>query len=772
MPANTVQGVTTPGVTLAPPLDGRINGYGFAGDVVGVATGAVDEADGLTAGSGQTLWVFGLDWSADITYDSYNSPSGVTSVAASLSFDGQQLPLQLTQAPVPSGGNAAASDSGDQYFVASVPSDAPDVTVALSSSGFTQTFSLTHMTREGTQPAPLYRTPGAWETVDQTDTSRTLVTPYQGRSTSLPNSSLEIDLPNVTLSEFGPAGASDTAPAGEAWLRPELSDPYSDNGNSLYYRTPLIPAQLTLQVPGRPAIHPTVIPAGPDNPNTAPLMNDLFPDQFAFLVPAGITTASLAINPGTQTVIIPGSAEQDTVTVPPASFQLTIPAPATPSPPDGASATPAVIPTIAISHIPVANSPASGGHRPGASSFPTALLIGALLALAGLGTIALVVTRARRRPRPAPAAAGPPWTFDPQAGSSPVANGAYAPSTPYHPDTAPQSSNGWHTATAHTTATGPVAAPSPPPAWSPPADLSASLIHAEPQAGSAVADVLTADNNPPVATPTTTTPAPVGPPTRSVLIPVPEGPPALVGGQIRILVLGRPDAEGLPAPLGETHQEILSFLALHPGERFTTEQLRGRLRPSRGSGDFGERTIPRYMSHLRGVCGVDRIPDNSDSGGYQARGIDSDLAAFNRSLRTAAQTAEPVGRATHLADALSWVRATPFFEAPKGRYGWAETDDELSSDPCNAILQAAIELARLAIDHQDRELADWATGQGLKVWPTDEAILELVLEAAALAGITQLDAAWKRMQARLKANDAEPSDRLQSRYHQVRNDGR
>lgn len=233
VPAGTVQAVSQPGVTLALPADGRINGYGFAGDILGVAAGGGDPALDLVAGSGQRLWVFGLDWDAAVTADSDGDPIGVTQVSAFLTFDGQQVSVPLAQAPGPSTDNSgaapASSDSGPQYFVASVPVDAPDVAVVMSASGFSQEFSLSHMSRQGTQPAALYRTPGSWQTTVTLDDEKDLPTPYSdGGTVDLPGAELTIHLPSVTLSYFGPDGTSDPAPTtSQAWLVPQLEDPCS-----------------------------------------------------------------------------------------------------------------------------------------------------------------------------------------------------------------------------------------------------------------------------------------------------------------------------------------------------------------------------------------------------------------------------------------------------------------------------------------------------------------------------------------------------------------
>lgn len=56
--------IADPGTALGVPPDGRLRGYEFSGEVLGVATGtSLDQSGGtITAASGQKLWVFGMRW--------------------------------------------------------------------------------------------------------------------------------------------------------------------------------------------------------------------------------------------------------------------------------------------------------------------------------------------------------------------------------------------------------------------------------------------------------------------------------------------------------------------------------------------------------------------------------------------------------------------------------------------------------------------------------------------------------------------------------------
>jgi hypothetical protein len=114
---------------------------------------------------------------------------------------------------------APDSDDGTApiYYRASVRAPAVDVSVELAASGLAQTFSLTHQTREGTQPGVLYRDRETWEPVVQVNGEQDLVTPDP--TDRLAGATLPIRVHSVYLSWFGPDSVADVpASPDEAWL--------------------------------------------------------------------------------------------------------------------------------------------------------------------------------------------------------------------------------------------------------------------------------------------------------------------------------------------------------------------------------------------------------------------------------------------------------------------------------------------------------------------------------------------------------------------------
>jgi hypothetical protein len=124
--------------SLAVPADGRVDGYGFAGSVLGVATART--VDGQPAGQGRQWWVLAMRWQV-------TAVSPPASVSIAIVADGQSLSL-----PLPAGA-ATSPDTGPLYWAVSEPTAAPEVTVQAASQGFTQSFSLTHLRRTGPAPA-------------------------------------------------------------------------------------------------------------------------------------------------------------------------------------------------------------------------------------------------------------------------------------------------------------------------------------------------------------------------------------------------------------------------------------------------------------------------------------------------------------------------------------------------------------------------------------------------------------------------------------------
>ena len=513
MGPDSVISISDPGTSLGVPPDGRLRGYQFAGQVLGVATGTKlgQGTSAVVATRGQRLWVFGLRLT-----DGTDDGGSPDPVMATMVVDGTRIQVPLPDSYRNGGNPHSTFDTGPMYWVASVPAAASDVAIELAAAGLAQTFSFTKMAREGTQPAVLYRGSNSWQLTQPLSGEHDLATPDPDGYTT--NAVLPVKLTGVTLSWFGPDTTSDVPSSpDQAWLLPSLSSLNYDNpGNGMCF--PSLPSSdITLTIPGAPPIPTTVFPGlGTDRPRLG-----AFTNSYGFKVPASITTATLTIAPGTFQAMTQNCAIQVTVTAQgSAVFPLDLPAATTTPPPESAVRIPPPIHTLAGQ----AGSPRSAAG----SSFPllAVVLPVALVILAGLTTARSIVARRRRAApgrTPVPARttdAGPP-----------TPRTEILTATPAGADTAARHSS-------ERPADVGVPASQTPPAHG--AQPSASRVLLIPPPG----------------------PAPLDDGIVEVQV---LGSPRVIGWP--------PDAP----PPGATLLELLAFLALRPGERFGADQLRSVL---------------------------------------------------------------------------------------------------------------------------------------------------------------------------------------------------
>ena len=728
MAPGAVQAISDPGATLAAPADGRINGYGFAGQVTGVGTGPADPGASIRAPAGQVLWVFGVRFQVDVT-PTADGTTTQTQPSAVLSYDGERVPVPLSQPATPTASAAVPPtvDSGVEYFAAAVPTGATDVVLEMASGGFAQDFSLSHMAREGVSPASLYRDPQSWQSIDNVAGTQVLTTPYSSPdgSYSLPGASLTIGLDTATLSYFGPDGTTDPAatPTG-AWLFADLSDPFNPNNddpsNLLEYSTPLNPSDLQLTWPSGLSVHPTSLPGGPDPLNDQDITNRLFENRYVFAVPATLTSATLTITIPTEQVYPAGSGEPATpIKVGTATFHLTFPAASAPVAPLGAATTPARLSQPGSSGVSLRGS--------GSSTWFIALLIVAVVGAVGGVTI---WRRNRRRP-----------TAPPLSGRRPIVIRELE--RPNRAERDGESSDDDSTT-------------------DPPPDRDATGTPRLPFDGPEP----TAHPVEPAAANGSSKPVL---PSTPVLVAVPAGPIPPNDGVLRVAVLGPVELIGWPAGMpvpGQTQLELLTFLALNPGRQYTAEQLRTGLGRGR-TRDLDVASIRRYIGELRRVLG-DRIPDSRKLGAYQLTGVETDVALFERAVQIAAAADDPVGQADALAEALAMVRGVPFADSPGEAFGWTTVEDMVAARLSNDVRSAAINLADLALAADDAALATWALDRGQKVWPGDEALDMRALSAAALARPSRLEQTWAAITGRrILGEKVDPSSHLQAHYRQL-----
>ena len=683
---DSVTPVAQPGIALHLPADGRINGDGYSGEITGYRF-ANRVGYGPTATrppKGQRLLVFGLQDLPLLPVTDYAGAVTTPAVTPLLVVDGAQQPL-----PTPTD-----SAAGPTYFLASISAGAADVSLQVSSQGFTQTFSFTQGTRVGPQPDVLYRQKSSWQATDPVRQTITLSTPDPNENAA--DAALDVTLSEADITWFGPGGARDNPPTtDQAWLvldatsSPKQIQPVPV---ALDYLSTLAPSQVTLTLPGSPTPLPAKL-AGQGGPSDQSAKHaGIFGGIYYWQVPASLTSATVTIAPDTiraenawlgapQTIQV-----RDTAVFPLSFPDPYTPAPPPPSPPPDATA-------LATSAWPAA------AHTGG--GFPAVPLGGALLLLLLLLAAAGLIVQKRR------------GTLAPSARTIPAA-----------------------------THLGPSSASA---IALPPAPVSVPSTDADPAHPPS-------DSDSAQSVPT---------------IPLDEPAPHDQG--IRVTIFGRPAVVGSPGPLNQTELEILAMLALHPGESFTTEQIRSRLGRGRDK-ELGTGTIHRYLGNLRHVLGPERVPKSRARGRYSAHGVSTDAGDFHSAVSAARQTASPSERLQFLESALRQVKGAPFAEAPSGTFGWAYVESDLAATLSNAIVTTALELATLALEHGDAELATWSVDRGLIVSATEESLHMAYLTAAAKAQPVRLEQARTEVRTRLKTQREQPSERLEEHYRRLRDE--
>ena len=510
---------------------------------------------------------------------------------------------------------------------------------------------------------------------------------------------LVIDLRTVTLGEFGPNGPSDTPPVGAgAWLDLAISsrDPY----DSVYFYTALAARQITLTLPGRPPIDATIIPGGGLDTSPGPETTGnvgVFPDRYAFPVPAGITTV-------TPTDITVGDlvTPMTTITLAPAALTVAIPAVTTPPAAAGAARRPRSYGTVGLA----SSLPAHDATRPSATRSSAATTtdsgVWAALGIAAIVAAAIAYGTLRSRRTRQAAVAGPAWatiptSAPPSTGQAPAGPEAWSPPRP--------PSAGW-----------PTGQPGPPPTTPPEADT------AEP-AHQTIDEEQASDTQPP--------PSPA----------VHEPEPAVVAsGPARpiVAVMGPVTVEGWTgeAPRRIAVADLVVFLACHPDRPVSADRLRAAL--SGPAGDITDDTLRTYVSHARRALGADHVPPASDRG-YRLDSVDCDWVHFQR-LVTQADWASPDQSRSLLDQAVGLARGRVFPDGSR----WADLEG-LPPVIDHAVVATASRLADAHLDAGDPERADHTASIGLEIAPTDEALAAALLRAGAATG--HLTTAWARIAA-------------------------
>lgn len=199
------------------------------------------------------------------------------------------------------------------------------------------------------------------------------------------------------------------------------------------------------------------------------------------------------------------------------------------------------------------------------------------------------------------------------------------------------------------------------------------------------------------------------------------------GGEpnLHLYLLGPARLEG--TEISPQQLSLVAYLALHPDA--TADAVRDAI--------WGGKTPTRErflntMHELRRVVGADVLPSSTD-GHYRLRRVWCDLVEVERLV--AAAKANPDERAAHLRAVLELVAGSPLtFESRHRRhFKWIDFGNHASRWE-RIVGDAAHDLAQLALDQGDTDLARWAAERGLLASPASQTLTCDLISAHLAAG--------------------------------------
>jgi DNA-binding SARP family transcriptional activator len=246
--------------------------------------------------------------------------------------------------------------------------------------------------------------------------------------------------------------------------------------------------------------------------------------------------------------------------------------------------------------------------------------------------------------------------------------------------------------------------------------------------------------------------------------------------EVRLLT-PKPRLEGLAAALVPNRArravELVAYLALHTGEEVTSERLRTRVLGS-SDADAASKTLFNIAAAARRAMGLDAtgaplLPPGTRNGHYRvAEGVTTDVHRAAALALAGSSTADPDTAMGLLRTALDLVEGEPMANALSG-YTWWEPEGH-GARIATVLVNAARDLAALAIEAELFELAQWGLAQARLVDPYSEAISRAAMQVAAAAGdVDRLRREWGECRRRMDELDpgSAPSARTERLYGEL-----
>jgi hypothetical protein len=265
---------------------------------------------------------------------------------------------------------------------------------------------------------------------------------------------------------------------------------------------------------------------------------------------------------------------------------------------------------------------------------------------------------------------------------------------------------------------------------------------------------------------------PVGTGTYSATHPVPDA------GAVEVrLLTPTPRLEGLGAALPPNRArravELVAYLALHGGEEVTSDRLRTRVLGS-SDADAASKTLFNIATAARRAMGSDAtgtplFPPGTRTGRYRvAEGVTTDVHRAASLALAGSSTEDPDTAMGLLRNALDLVEGEPMANVLSG-YTWWDAEGH-GARIAAVLVNAAGDLAALAVGAELFELAQWGLAKARLVDPYSEAISRAAMQVAAAAGDgDRLRREWGDCRRRMDELDpgSAPSARTERLYGQL-----
>lgn len=271
------------GVELTPLRDGRVNSYGIAADVTGVAftSHAGVGSQEVTAAPGDQLAVIGLSL-AFPEDDDVGLAESAPAQGFTVTVSSGSVSARLSQLFFPAGGLGANSP----FFAVAIPAGGPAV-ISVSCDGLTQQLDLRTGKRIGTVPKILYRA----KTDPEVVVSPSATESFTATVATVGNVTGQFGVEQASLSYWVPNTTNFATPT-TAILTLDFDASGIESGDSTTGPNPLPGSAFQVSADGQPVtLH---------SYSTSGTGGDLFSDFYDALVPANVRTVTVTIPAGTK----------------------------------------------------------------------------------------------------------------------------------------------------------------------------------------------------------------------------------------------------------------------------------------------------------------------------------------------------------------------------------------------------------------------------------------------------------------------------------------